>query len=115
MHKYIVDPDTDSDKPYILLESITYKSRYNKLVYVAAGSRSDGATGAWDIISDAWWVHDQLCNTGMFADGTRCAKLQASTVLSDILKEEGHWFRARSWFLATLLLGGGKARDNGIF
>jgi hypothetical protein len=113
--RYIVDIDSDPEKPYILLETITYKSRYDKAVVVQAGLRSDGATGAWDIISDAWWVHDQLCNTGMFADGTSCTNLQASTILSDILKSEGRWLRARTWFIATLTFGGDKARDNGMF
>jgi len=115
MIEYMVDIDGDPDKPYVLMENIAYKSRYGKLVLVEKGERSDGATGAWDIISMAWWVHDQLCNTGKFADGSLCTNLQASTILSDILKTEGRWFRARSWFITTLALGGGKARDNGIF
>jgi len=115
MNKYIVDIDSDPEKPYVLLETITYMSRYGKVITVEAGTRSDGATGAWDIISDSWWVHDKICNTGMFEDGTLCNNLQASTILSDILKSEGRWFRARTWFLTTLAFGGGKARDNGIF
>ena len=115
MDRYIVDPDSNPAKPYILLEPITQMSRYSKEVVVTAGSRSDGATGAWDITSRSWWVHDQLCNTGKFEDGTPCTNLQASTILSDILKSEGRWFRARTWFSMTLLFGGGKARDNGVF
>tara|TARA_R110000772_G_scaffold68760_1_gene152350 strand:+ start:5206 stop:5442 length:237 start_codon:yes stop_codon:yes gene_type:complete len=76
--------------------------------------RSDGATGAMDIDSKAWWVHDQLCRDGTFACGSKCTNLQASTVLYNILKDEGYWFRARTWFIMTLAFGGGKARRNGI-
>lgn len=114
MIPYIVDPETNPEKPYVLLRAINYSSRYGKEVFVPAGRRSDGATGAWDIISEAWWVHDELCNIGKFKDDSPCTNLQASTVLYDILRSEGYWFRARTWFTATLLFGGGKARDNGI-
>lgn len=74
--------------------------------------RSDGATGAFDIISNGWWVHDKLCNTGVFHDESPCTTLQASTILSDILRSEGRWFRAISWFLPTWIFGGGKTRKN---
>ena len=50
-----------------------------------------------------------------FSDGTLCTNWQASKILSDILKSEGRWFRSRSWFAATWLFGGGKARNNGMF
>lgn len=92
-----------------------YSSRYKKRVTVRKGYPSDGATGARDIDSEAWWVHDKLCDTGKFDDGTPCTNWQASMILKDILKSEGRWFRARSWFIATWLLGGGKARDNGMY
>ena len=92
-----------------------YSKRYNKKITVPKGYKSDGATGAIDINSKAWWVHDILCEFGKFDDGTPCNNLQASSVLSDILKSEGRWFRARSWFVATWLFGGGKARDNGMY
>ncbi len=109
--RYIVDIEGDGEKPYKLLEPINYYSkRYKKYVTCAAGMRSDGATGAFDIISNAWWVHDKVCNTGVFADGSKCSTFQASMMLSDILKSEGRWFRARSWFLPTLIFGGGKTR-----
>ena len=102
-------------KPYLLLRPITYKSRYDKLVIVKRGARSDGATGAYDLNSKSWWIHDQLCETGTFADGTLCTNWQASTIIYDVLRSEGKWFRARTWFIATLAFGGGKARKNGIF
>jgi hypothetical protein len=115
MALYVTDTEGDEDRPYRLLTPIYYVSRYGKKVSIPTGRRSDGATGAWDIISEAWWVHDELCNTGKFDDGTPCTNLQASTILSDILKKEGRWFRARTWFITTLAFGGGKARENGVF
>lgn len=114
--KYIKESSGNHEKPYVLQDHITYYSRrYDKTVDVVAGTRSDGATGAFDIRSYSWWVHDQLCNTGMFSDGSRCNNLQASMIIYDILKSEGKWFRARSWAVMTWLHGGGKARDNGMW
>ena len=104
------------DHQYELREDINYYSeRYDKSVFCKKGDESDGATGAFDIRSSAWWVHDQLCETGRFADGTKCTNWQASTICSDILKSEGRWFRARTWFAATWFAGGCKARDNGMW
>lgn len=100
---------------YHLKNTIIYYSRYGKEIYVPKGYQSDGATGAIDIDSKGWWVHDYLCDQGTFADGSPCTNLQASTILSDILKNEGRWFRARSWFLMTFLFGGGECRANGMF
>lgn len=101
---------------YVNDKEFTYHcTRYNKHITVPINYHSDGATGARDIDSKCWWVHDVLCEYGKFNDGTKCTNWQASTILSDILKSEGRWFRARSWFIATWLLGGGKARDNGMY
>lgn len=103
------------NKRYTLPYQINYYSpRYGKFVTVPMGYRSDGATGAWDIWSEGWWVHDKLCDTGTWDDGTPCYNNQASQVLSDILKKEGRWFRARYWKWFTWLFGGGKCRDNGM-
>ena len=96
-------------------EPIRYFSkRYMKLVLVPKGYSSDGATGAPDINSRAWWVHDKLCDTGTFEGGSKCNNWQASQVLQDILSEEGRWFRAKSWFWGTWFFGGGRARKNGM-
>ena len=101
---------------YTLDKLICYTSaRYDKRVIVRKGYQSDGATGARDIDSRGWWVHDMLCDTGVFYDGTPCTNWQASMVLHDILISEGYWFRARSWFMATWLMGGGEARKNGMW
>jgi len=108
---------------YQLIDKIDYYSkRYNKYINVPKGYKSDGATGAIDIEdSISWWVHDKLCDTGMFSDNTRCTNWQASVILSDILRSE--WginkplriLRAYAWLPATFLFGGGEARKNGMF
>ena len=101
---------------YKLQTEILYHSvRYKKMVIVEVGYESDGATGAIDIPSKGWWVHDKLCDTGIFYDGTKCTNWQASMILSDILSQEGRWFRAKTWFITTWLFGGGRARDNGMW
>lgn len=91
------------DGNYRLLSKIRYHSpRYDKWVTVPVDYISDGASGpAEDIVSEAWWVHDVLCDRWAFDDKTPCSNRQASLVLHDILKSEGRWFRSRSWFLAT--------------
>lgn len=91
-----------------------YSKRYNQSVTVPEGFRSDGATGAVDLWSEGFWVHDFLCDWGQFDSGDLCTNWQASTILGDILKTEGRWFRARTWKYATFLFGGGKARKNGL-
>lgn len=91
---------------YVVKEDICYFSpRYNKWVRVGAKDWSDGATGAPDIDSFGWIFHDELKKDKVFADKTKCSNLKASFILSDILKVEGKWFRARSWFITTLAWG----------
>lgn len=87
---------------YVLHREIKYRSpRYDKDATVPVGYVSDGSTGGEDIASEAWWVHDILCDRGVWDDGSRCSNTQASFVLHDILKEEGRDVRAKTWFLAT--------------
>lgn len=101
---------------YWLNEAIVYTSpRYKKTVTVPAGYISDGATGAMDIASQGWWVHDVLCDKGVWDDGTKLSNWQCSTVLYDILKAEGRTWQAGRWRIATWLCGGGQARKNGMF
>lgn len=105
MRIYIKDYK-DKKRPYILRKDLHYKSkRYKKTITVFANDadRSDGATGAYDINSKSWWVHDKLCKTELFNDGSKCSNWQASNVLRDILREENRWFRANTWFIATFL------------
>ena len=114
-------------KNYVLKDPIHYYSkRYNRYVSLPKGYTSDGATGAIDVkgtvectykgkpffASMSWWVHDKLCDTGKWDDGANCTNWQASTVLHDILKAEGHWVRDFWWRITTYMFGGGKARDN---
>ena len=98
-------------------EEIVYHSpRYNRYITVPKGYPSDGATFAVDIYSDAWWVHDLMCDRGTWDDGAPCTNLQASRVLSDILKSEKRRFRSVYWFWCTLAFGGTKLKKkNGWF
>lgn len=120
--------EVDGKIRYRLNEPFTYYSkRYDKYVTVDTRYLSDGATGAPDISSRSWWVHDQLCETGMFDDGTKCSNWQASQVLQDIMVEESppkgweryrpssRYWQSKRWFWATWLCGGGQARKNGLF
>lgn len=98
--------DTETHK-YVLLAPIVYHSqRFRKTITVEAGFKSDGASGpAPDLSGIGWWVHDKLCTTFAWDDGTPCSVLDSSLVLHDILKEEGRPIRARTWFVATLIYG----------
>lgn len=101
---------------YEVKKNLAYKSkRYDKWITIKKGDKSDGATSAPDIDSWCWLIHDDLCNFGVFEDGSKCTNWQASKILSDILSAEGRWFRSLTWFAATWLIGGGKARKNGMF
>ncbi len=125
---------------YYTLEQICYYSkRYNNWIIVEKGYPTDGATGAKDILgpikcikiedyldfevdkgetihlSKAFIVHDKICDTGMWEDRTPISNWQASQVLQDILKSEGRYIRAKTWFWMTWLNGGGKARENGMW
>lgn len=101
---------------YIVKEDIGYCSKkYDKWIVARKGFLSDGATSAIDIDSFSWIFHDPLCEFGKFEDGSLCNNWQASTVLSNILKEEGRYIRTVTWLWATWLFGGQKARKNGMF
>ncbi len=92
------------DERYICSKEFTYYSkRYDKNVIVKRGYDSDGATGAKDIRSNSWWVHDVLSEYNQFSDGSHCSILQSSWVLHDILKEEGRYIRAKTWLVATFI------------
>ena len=113
--KFEVDQTINGDGTYTLNQEIVYRSpRYAQKVTIPAGYESDGATGAMDITSRGWWVHDLLCDRGTWDDGTPLSNWQCSQVLQDILAEEGRRWQGHRWFWATFLMGGGKARANGM-
>ena len=118
IYEYIEKIKTGSGKVIgyrVIKDKSYYSERYDKFIKIKTTDKPyDGATGAMDIDSFSWVFHDVLCRDGCFSDGSKCTNWQASKVCSDILKSEGRWFRSRSWFLATLVFGGGKARKNGI-
>jgi hypothetical protein len=101
-------------KKWVRTKPLRYFSqRYKKWVLIPIGYESDGATGAFDIPSNAWWVHDKLCDDGCWSDGTPINNWEASTVLADILDKEGRIFRARYWWAATWIAGCHKAQKVG--
>ena len=97
-------------------KEIVYRSARNYLsITVPEGYESDGATGAIDIYSWAWWVHDVVCERGTWDDGTPITAWEAALVLHDVLLSEGRWIRARTWPFFTFLFGCKKVRENGWF
>ena len=117
-----------SNTRYVLRHRIIYYSpRYKKRVVLNKGYSSDGASGAIDIDgpvkcfdmklgkwvkkSLSWWVHDKLCDTMEWDDGTHCSNFQSSMVLKDILRSEGHWVRDHWWFLSTWIFRTIKTRQ----
>jgi len=119
IHKLVRRADRKTKVPRIKYANpkqfIYVSERFNKTVTVPEGYKSDGASGpASDIYSQSWWVHDVLCDTGRWDDGTKCTNWQASKVLSDILKSEGRSIRSFTWLWTTFFFGGGAARENGM-
>jgi len=102
---------------YQVLEDMPYFSpRYQKTVLVKAGFRSDGATGATDIITRGWIFHDWFTDDtdqkprwfpllGKWTDGTRPTRWESSSVLYDCLLEDGYWIRAWPWRIGTWAWG----------
>ena len=83
-----------------------FSERYQKRVEIhVTDAPYDGATFARDINSFGWLMHDVLKRNKVFSDGTECTNLQASAVLRDILLSENRWFRANTWYIATLTWG----------
>ncbi len=124
---------------YVLLEDYKYYSkRYNRTITLRKRMWSDGATGFIDLGSTGFWarvftwlkkkihkiahsfksawffVHDQICNEGMWDDGTLIDNWTASTVAGDILWVDGWRLLSVPVWWATYLFGGGKARENGM-
>jgi hypothetical protein len=105
----------DGGKYRLDKEIVYFSPRYQKTITVPCGRISDGATGAMDITSRGWWIHDELCIKGCWDDGSKLSNWQCSQVLQDVLKSEGRYWQSKRWFWATWVFGGGAARDNGLF
>lgn len=137
------------DNPPFQYECLTkYEAHidlFNRYVIIEKGDLSDGATGArdlgapdvsrfkrlwYDIVdyfleedskrcTDGWWIHDNLCENGCFADGYRVSNLMASLVLAHRLWTQGYPRSSIYWFWATFLYGfmpgcKHKAKKNGL-
>lgn len=95
---------TECEGGYILLEDFWYYSeRFDEWIHLEQGMFSDGASGAYDIHSASWWVHDKLTmyDQCYFLSGDSVSNYEASMILKDILSEEGRTFRSYSWFFST--------------
>jgi len=108
--------DPDGFK-YKALNAVRYRSpRFNQYVTVPKGYKSDGATGAVDLETDAWGFHDVLCDRGTWDDGAELSNFTASIVLFDVLRRDGISLRrSLGWLFMTLWKGGGKCRENGLW
>lgn len=106
----------NTPRPYVLEETVVYYSaQYGKFITLHAGMESDGATGAFDIESLSWWVHDHICDNPVWDDGSKITAWQAAHVLKDILLAEGRPMRSVLWSVTTFLFGCHEARKNGWF
>ena len=104
---YLETTDRKGKTWYILLEVIKWHDKkLNKYITVPKYYISDGASGAIDIKSKGWWVHDWLCEENGFDDGTECSNWHASRILSGILFKEKRPLRSFYWRVSTFLLGG---------
>ena len=113
MIKYHYNPRLDR---YFADETFRYFSpRYKEWVVIYEGDDSDGATGAYDIHSSAWFIHDKLCEEASWHNGEPVTAWQAAVVLGDILWSEGRYLRAIYWPITTYLLGCKAPRQNGLF
>lgn len=113
-NRYIFEDLKDGKKYTRVMPIYHYSRRYNRWVIVDSGKRSDGVTGGFDINSDAWWIHDELCDKCQFADGTPATNWQASWVYADKLWDDGYRYRSvYHWFL-VFFLGCKKCRKNGM-
>lgn len=89
---------------YVSLEDYTYFSkRFNKSITITKEFISDGATGAKDINSMSWWIHDALSEWEHWDDGSFCSIYDSSLVIYDVLKSEDRYIRAPLWFIGTFV------------
>jgi hypothetical protein len=123
MFDYIkISPDGNSGMKFMLLRDQAYWSkRYKHFIKAGSGFKWNGADWVTDLeedekMSNGPLMHDILINNAVWEDGSPVSNWQASKVLKDILKAEGHGIRARTWFVFTFLLGGANLKKkNGWF
>lgn len=134
-------PDQPDGRKYEMLMNVIVVVPLLKYVFMLAkGDRSDGASGARDLgvkesgwrgwwarlvnrilkttnsgLTYAWWVHDQICETGLLPNGQKCSVFLASLICSLLLWKDGYKKEAIMWFIPTMRFGGGKCRANGMF
>jgi hypothetical protein len=103
---------SDDGMKYCLHESASaYSRRYDRWIHIDAGTLSDGATGAKDLLSSwSWWFHDELCSNCCWSNGSPCSAKQASQVVSDILDDEGRDIRRWTWKFCTYWFGSRKIK-----
>lgn len=91
---------------WISLAPYRYKSsRFDKVKTLPARFFSDGATGVPDPEgTDAWFMHDILCQDPYWDDGTPLSNADASLVLYDIAVRDGYNLFASAAWIATHLL-----------
>ncbi len=105
--KYFQTIDREDQVWYILLEKLIWLDKAtDKFITVPKYFISDGASGAIDIKSKGWWIHDWLCEENGYDDGTYCNNWNASRILSGILFSERRPFRSLYWRVSTFILGG---------
>jgi hypothetical protein len=83
--------DSHGKTYYKLEEPIMYIShRYSKTITVRS-------------IIPLHCRYDILVSTMQWDDGSYCNPWKSSMVLHDILLKENRWFRAKTWFIATMI------------
>jgi hypothetical protein len=116
-------PDGNDGMKYLLLRDQFYWSkRYRKGIKAGAGFKYNGADWVSDLeeeggnMSKGPLFHDVLIINAVWEDLTPVSNWQASMILRDILKAEGHHVRKRTWFVMTFLFGGANLKKkNGWF
>lgn len=142
--KYDRLPDNDGGMKWVCTSDHVSRIPYlGWFVLIPKDRESDGATWARDLgaeergwrklwstvvsyfmdtpkdkITDAWFCHDEICLNGYVAiNGTKVlvSNFSCSLCLSLLLWRDGYKMESFTWFFATFLFGGGKARKNGMF
>lgn len=97
----------------VLREYTYYSPRYDKRLTIKAGSFSNGANWVPDPMgTDAWVIHDYICNkenwpdgVPRWDDGTQIVNWDASMVLKDVSQRDGYSAFATVAFWATYFFG----------